>query len=65
MQKYLVSGEKPSLSNQEIDAIDDIVTKVKSQKEATIKRLRKSFKYNDETINELFEEISKENVQVN
>lgn len=93
MLKYIVSGEKPAVTNSDIEEIDTIVTKVKSRKEVTIAymrqwdrelsikreirqeaaleiirfgredgisddktraRLKKSFGYNNKTIDELF-----------
>ena len=40
MLKYIVSGEKPAYSNSDIDAIDAIVTKVKSREEVTTEYMR-------------------------
>ena len=99
MLKYIVSGEKPAITNNDIDMIDDIVTKVKHRKEVTtaymrqwdrelsIKReekqnnalklirfcrkmgvsddaikanLREDYDYNNDTIQELFDEIDTE-----
>ena len=93
MLKYIVSGEKPAVTNSDIEEIDTIVTKVKGRKEVTIAymrqwdrelsikreirqedaleiirfgredgisddktraRLKKSFGYNNKTIDELF-----------
>ncbi len=101
MLKYIVSGEKPAYSNSDIDAIDAIVTKVKSREEVTTEymrqwdrelsikretrkedaikdvlfdrdngipddiirsRLEQNYEYDDETINELFEEVNNESV---
>ena len=40
MLKYIVSGEKPAITNNDIDMIDDIVTKVKHRKEVTTAYMR-------------------------
>ena len=99
MLKYIVSGEKPAVTNSDIEEIDTIVTKVKGRKEVTIAymrqwdrelsikreirqedaleiirfgredgisddktraRLKKSFGYNNKTIDELFSIVDAE-----
>ena len=40
MLKYIISGEKPSIPNDDINNIDDIVTKVKRKPEVSIKYMQ-------------------------
>ncbi|WP_029232351.1 hypothetical protein [Butyrivibrio sp. VCB2006] len=40
MLEYIVSGKKPEVSNPDIDAVDNVVTKIKHKKEVTTKYMR-------------------------
>lgn len=40
MLEYIVSGKKPATSDPDIDAVDNVVTKVKNKKEVTTKYMR-------------------------
>ena len=40
MLKYIVSGQKPSAPNTDIDAIEDIVAKIKNRKEVIDEYMR-------------------------